>query len=389
MTTFRKFTGINNVLPPERLKPTDLAMANNVDIGMDGEARRRKGHAIARAGAYTNVWDGSGFGLGVKGNDLVNVANDAVLHAGVGTARMWYSNLPDGRTAYSNGTYNGIALAATRTAWGVPIPASLGTAAGISGQLHPGDYQYSLAYVRTADGLEGGPAYAAPVTLAAGGLSLTALPVLTGYTIAVYLSTHFGEQCYRAGATAGATFSFTGQNKDLVMPCRTDFMYPAPVGIAPCLWNGRVLLAVGPVLYASQYGRVELFDLRRDFKQFSGDITSVVDVDGGIYVGTTKELAYLEGETFDKLVFNQVVDGPVVLGSGVQVDGEKIAVGEGVGSGHAMVCIANHSLVAGFSGGKVVHMTEGRYVTTATEVCATFRTINGIPQYLAAVIHTA
>ena len=43
MLTFAKFSGINNVLPPERLVPapktgvTPLATATNVDVGLDGE----------------------------------------------------------------------------------------------------------------------------------------------------------------------------------------------------------------------------------------------------------------------------------------------------------------------------------------------------------------
>ena len=40
-------------------------------------------------------------------------------------------------------------------------------------------------------------------------------------------------------------------------------------------------------------------------------------------------------------------------------------------------------LVAGFAGGQVVRLTEGRYQTSATEVCATFREIDGVPQYMA------
>jgi len=386
MTTFNKFTGLNNVLPPERLGPGDLSMALNVDIGMDTEIRRRKGHSVTRVGAYTNVWDADGFGLAVKGNDLVNADTDAVLHAGVGAARMWYTNLPDGRTAYSNGAYNGMARAASRTGWGVPIPANVGAAADVAGQLYPGDYQYSLAYVRTVDGLEGGPAYAAPVAIAAGGLSLTGLPVLAGHTINVYLTSHFGGQSYLAGNTAGAAFSYTGLNAHLVMPGRSEFMQPAPLGTLSCLWNGRVLLAVGPVLYASQHGRFELFDMRRDFKQFNGDITAIVRMDEGIFVGTTKELAFLEGGTFDKLSYNQVIDGPVVLGSGLSIQAEHLLVSETTPHhGQAMICIAKQMLVAAISSGKVIFMTEGRYITDATEVCATFRLIDDIPQYIAVV----
>lgn len=386
MPTFKKFTGLNNVLPRERLSPSELFVASNVDVGLDGQVSRRKGTSSLNGAAHRDVWEGDGFRLVVRGNDLVNAADGTVLHAGIGTAhRVWYCNLPDGRTTYGNGVVNGVVTAAARTTFGVPLPGTVGSAADVAGSLFPGDYQYSLTYVRASDGLEGGPAYGAPVTIAAGGLSLTSLPTLAGHSINVYLTSHFGGQSYLAGNTAGSTFSFTGANKDLVLPCRTDFMYPAPLGTVCALWNGRVLLAVGPVLYASQHARYELFDLRRDFKQFSGDITAIVRVDDGIYVGTTKELAFLAGAAFDKLTYNQVVDAPVVLGSAVSVSGEHVKFGDAAGHGQAMICIADGMLTAGFSGGQISRLTEGRYVTSVTEVAATFRIVDGIPQYIACV----
>ena len=44
---------------------------------------------------------------------------------------------------------------------------------------------------------------------------------------------------------------------------------------------------------------------------------------------------------------------------------------------------AGRGIVAGFSDGGIVRMTEGRYATDVTEVAATFRMANGAPQYLA------
>ena len=48
-----------------------------------------------------------------------------------------------------------------------------------------------------------------------------------------------------------------------------------------------------------------------------------------------------------------------------------------------MLCIAGRGIVAGFSDGGIARMTEGRYATDVTEVAATFRMVNGAPQYLA------
>ena len=114
-------------------------------------------------------------------------------------------------------------------------------------------------------------------------------------------------------------------------------------------------------------------------------ITMVQPVDDGIYVGTAKDLIFLSGATWDQLAYVPMQLGAVVLGSGVPAPGDRIKLGAGTGSGSAMLCIAGGEIVAGFNGGQAVSLTSGRYRSTATEVCATFREIDGgIPQYLAA-----
>lgn len=386
MITYKKFTGLNNVLPPERLKSSELSIARNVDVGMDGELTRRDGFVSTSGTAHRNLHQADGFLLATRGTgDLVNTTSGATLYPALGNTRVWYCNLPDGRTTFSNGLINGVVSATARTTWGVPIPSGIGAFTDIAGSLHPGSYQYSLTHVRTSDGLEGGPAYSGLIEVASGGVFLSGLPVLADHSMNVYLTSHGGATGFFAGSTTVSTFVFSGQNKDLVLPCRTDFLSPAPVGTVSALWNGRVLVAVGDTLYASRHGQYELFDLRRDFKSFSGAITLIQPTESGVFVGTTKELAYLAGTQFDKLVYAQVIQAGVVLGSGVEVDGELIALGEGVGKGRAMVCIADRMLVAGFDGGLVSRLTEGRYVSSAAEVRATFRQVDGLPQYIAVV----
>lgn len=394
MLTFEKFSGINNVLPSERLVPepktkiTPLAVATNVDIGLSGEISRRSGYSEILATCHKNLHQGDGFLLAtVDGGDLtaMNAAGGArvTLLPSLGVSRVWYCNLPDGRTTFSNGLICGITDGATATNWGVPTPASLGALTPISGDLFPGDYQYQLTYVRLSDGLEGGPIYSNPIALPDGGVYLSGLPTLAGHTINVYLTAANGDDGFFAGSTTGSLFSYIGKNDALSVPCRTGYLSPAPAPTVTAFWRGRVLLAVGPVLYASRTNQWESFDFRRDFKQFSDDITLIQPVDGGVFVGTTTELAFLSGTEFDKLVYRQVVAGRTVLGSGVAVRGELLPQGEGSGLGSAMVCIADKVLTAGFSDGSVVRMTEGRYTTDVTEVSATFRMVDGIPQYIA------
>ncbi len=394
MLKFEKFSGINNVLPSERLTPdrktgaTPLAVATNVNAGLDGELRRRSGYAELLATCHKNLHQADGFVLAtVDGGDLISMnasgGSRVTLYPSLGASRVWYCNLPDGRTTFSNGLICGITDGATATGWGVPVPISLGSLTELSGELHPGDYQYQLTYVRLSDGLEGGPIYSNPIPVTSGGIFLSGLPTLAGHAINVYITGAHGDEGYFAGSTTGSMFSYIGKNDALTLPCRTGNMFPAPAGKLSAFWRGRVLTAVDNVLYASKTNAWELFDFRRDFKQFSDNITLVQPVDDGLFVGTTTELAFLAGTEFDKLVYTQKVKGPVVLGSGVAVRGELIQQGEGAALGGAMICIADKGIVAGFSGGNVTRMTEGRYTTNTTEVVATFRMTDGIPQYIA------
>ena len=387
MLTFDKFTGINNVQPSHRLKKTELTVATDVDIGLSGELSRRAGYTQTVGTCHKNLWQGAAFMLAtVAGNDLkafVPGGSYTTVSAALGPARVWYCNLPNGQTTFSNGSINGVTAGGAATNWGVPIPGSLGALADVAGSLYPGNYQYQLTYRRTSDGLESGPLYSDPRAIAAGGMAFTGLPTLAGHTINVYISGHNGGTAFYAGNTATSSFTYTGANDQLVKPCRTEFLSPAPVGTVTAFWRGRVLVAQGSVLWASLPGRWQHFNLRRDFKQFSAPITLIQPVDEGFFVGTTAELAFLNGTEFDKLVYTQVVKGSTVLGSGVEVRGELMTRNGNPGSGRAMMCIADGVVMAGFSDGGVVRVTEGVYKTSVAEVAAAFRMVNRIPQYIA------
>ena len=385
MLTFANFSGINNVLPSDRLPADALTVARDVNIGLTGEVSRRSGFTKVSTDAHANLHASKSSLLATVGlnGDLTNLNSNAVLHASLGHNRVWYCDLPDGRIAYSNGAATGVTDGVSQTAWGVPVPASVGTPLGIVGSLFPGDYQYQITYVRLSDGREGGPAYGSSVSISSGGLFLSGLPVLAGHKINVYLTSHNGGEALLAGSTATAMFSYIGTNAALVLPCRTDFSGPPPAGVCLAQRRNRVLVAKDNVLYASLPNNFELFDFRRDFKQLIDPITAVVPVDDGIYVGTTKELAFLAGTQFDALQYRKVVAGPVVLGSGVSVRGELVKQGEGAGLGSAMICLADGRIVAGFNGGEVVRLTEGRYTSDVSEVRAHFRHIGGVPQYVA------
>lgn len=384
MLTFEKFTGINNVQPGHRLKPTELAVASNVDVGLDGEVRRRQGYTQVSEVCHKNLWQADGYMLATCNGDLVRTdgTTQTVLQESLGVDRAWYCNLPDGRTTFSNGLIHGITDGTTATAWGIPLPVSTGAATPVAGELTPGEYRWAITYVRLSDGLEGGAAYSPPTELPDGGLLLMGLPEEPGHAINVYLSN--GEAFFYAGQTLGDAFSYLGKNDALVLPLRTDHLYPMPVGTVTAFWRGRVLVASGSVLFASLAHSWEHCDLRRDFKQFGAPITLIQPVDDGVYVGTEDELAFLSGDQFDKLEYRRVVIGRTVLGSGVTIEAEYLRPREGGNHrGTAMICIADGTLTFGYNGGSIWRITEGVYRTAATEVAATWRLVGGVPQYIA------
>lgn len=386
MLTFDKFSGINNVQPEPRLDDSALVIARDVDIGLSGEVYRRAGFSALSPDCHKNLYQAQGYMLATIGGDLVAIDEHGartVVADAVGADRIWYCRLPGGSTAFSNGLIHGVTDGASGREWSVPVPGWTGDAEPIAGALHSGAYAWHLTYTRLSDGLEGPPSSAAPVTVESGGVFLYGLPAKDGHKLNVYLSGHNGEGAYLAGSTAGDEFAFSGSNDALVLPCRTMGLSPAPIGTVSAFWRGRVLVAQGPVLWASMPHAPHLFDMRRDFKQFDAPITLVQPVDDGVYVGTERELAFLAGDLFDQMAYRSTAQGAVALGSGVAAPGDMVQQGDGVGSGTAMLCIAGGGVVAGFSGGTAINMTEGRYRCTAAEVSATFRIVNGVPQYLA------
>ena len=389
MLTFDEFQGINNIKDAQRLSDSELTEAVDVDIDNSGAIVRRPGYSLVDPACHKNIWESSGFVLATRdGGELVSLSGGVAtqLHPALGVARVWYSNWPDGRTAFSNGSICGVTDGVTMTGFGIEVPASTGTAYDVAGDLHAGGYRHHIAYVRLADGLEGGLAYGPVTTLENGGLLLMGLPFMPGYKINVYLTGANDEEAFLAGSTLDGSFSYAGSNASLVAPAKTQGCSPAPVGTVLGFWRGRALVAVGSTLFASMAGQWELFDLARDFKQFTAPITALAGVDYGIYVGTEKELTFLSGSTFDQLTYRRVLDAPVVLGSCVPVPGDRMRSGEGVADGVGMVCIAGRRIFSGRNDGAVSDLSGGRYQVDAsiTEVCAAFRDVGGLPQYIAA-----
>lgn len=391
-----RFTGLDNQntgFEEESLKPGDLAEATNCYVDNDGWMVRRAGFTLASSGVYTSFWSGSTLTLGVLAGNLVKVGG-GTLHASVGTARMWFEELPDGRVVYSNGTAMGVVNAAgtARLPWGVPVPASAGSGASTTGSLPPGVYRWCLTHRRTSDGLEGGPVYSSTVTVSGGGLALTSLPTLADHTTNIYVTAANGTEQFYAGNTSGSTFTLTSA-ASRVRRCMTHYCKaPLSGGILPRFWRGRMLLAVGDTLYATKARTLHLFNVKEDARRFAGTITMIQPVETGIWIGTTEALYWLgPGTQFDKLAMTRQIDGPVILGSGAACRGGALmrmasngpsVAGDG---NNGALCIAARAITALYSDGACRSLTDRRYLVSAaiTSVAAAVVEDGQLSQYIA------
>lgn len=127
-------------------------------------------------------------------------------------------------------------------------------------------------------------------------------------------------------------------------------------------YKGRIYLAVGKDLWATELYRYHFVDRTRGFIQFEHDITLVMGMDDGLYVGTTGGLYFLQG-TFESFKLSQVATAAVLPGSGVTVPANLVlpqARNQDVPTGVAVMMMTSDGIMACFDGGQTYNLTQGR-----------------------------
>lgn len=171
-----------------------------------------------------------------------------------------------------------------------PVPA-FSVEAVASGGLTAGRYGVAVAALR--DGQEFGLSALRFVDVVeGGGLSVS----VAGAGMArIYRTAANGNQLYRASdAPAGLSDYMVGNGNLGAMPSSQN-LSPMPGGTHAAIFAGWLLVARGRALYYSQPMRPALTDPRFDYVLMPDRITMVCAVDGGVFVGTTKEMVFLSG----------------------------------------------------------------------------------------------
>jgi hypothetical protein len=142
-------------------------------------------------------------------------------------------------------------------------------------------------------------------------------------------------------------------------------------------YRGRIYVADGSILWATDPMDYMRVDLARGFIHFESEITLLEPVDNGIYVGTAdRAVRFLSGVDFNQFQTIQADDLQPVRGSGITVDGEVFGL-----SGRAVVWFTRRGWVVGNSSGEVKWVTDKTLaLPDYTEATSVIREQNGMRQ---------
>jgi len=366
LVEFSSFLGLRNNVDAASFSREDLVAALNVDVLDDLSVSRRKGFSPALTTAIDRcLWASGAVCLGVGSNSLKLVNPDyttKTLLTGLTAERPVSYTAVGERVFWSNGAQKGVVQNSANRSWGIEVPDQPVATAG-SGELMAGIYQYAVTYLRS-DGQESGASLAGTLTLsAAGGIDLSAVSVSTDATVthkAIYVTSVGGETLYQAGVIPNADTTFAIREPRMgASPMLTQFLQPPPAGDHIAYQNGYLLVANGARLYPSEPYAPELFDYRQAVP-FTGRITMVAPVKGGVWVGLDDQIGWIAGDTPEMWDFKPAADYGVIPGTLWFADAGVL--GDGQSSGEMAALFASkHGLCVGMPGGRLINATEARF----------------------------
>lgn len=153
-------------------------------------------------------------------------------------------------------------------------------------------------------------------------------------------------------------------------------------------YKGRIYLAHGKTLWATELYRYHYVDRTWNFMQFEHEITLLMAVGDGLYVGTTGGLYFIQG-VFGSFKLQQRIASAVLAGSGVEVPADLVhpqARNQPMPTDIAVVMMTNEGVIAGFDGGTIYNLTHDRVIfPDGVSAAGLYRQDQGANHYLAAV----
>ena len=172
-------------------------------------------------------------------------------------------------------------------------------------------------------------------------------------------------------------------------PIRGKLLGRPPMATQMTYFSGRLYMAVGNVLWATELYLYDYVDKTRTYWIYEGEITLLGTVSDGIYVGTDQDLWFMTGPTIKEFKRTVIMDSAVIPGSMVDIPAElanppqvpaisdtplKISIAFLTTTGF---CVAQ-------DGGQAYNLTEDKFIfPDAVRAAAMWRRQDGVNQYVA------
>lgn len=314
------FAGLRNTILPERLGPRELARARNVYLDDAGQMHRRRGVTRVADGAWHSLFRAGTVVLGVNGDTLCELLPDFSTRALV---------------------------------------------AGMSSRKLSWEYVDKFAYFTSRD--VSGKVYLPNMQVTPWGFR--------------------ADHDYRPSTIPeiGRTFWLTPVPflEEGLGPVGGRLLGPPPLGDYVCYFQGRLYIAQGSTLWATELYGYNFVDKTSGYRQFEDEITAMGAVEDGLYVGTRSGLYFVSG-AFLEHRRTMRARGGVIPGTMVVVPSEVVDP-EGrrrpdvpQESGLAIACMTSEGMLVGMKGGQTFNLTRSAYkFPAAVTGAAMFREDNG------------
>lgn len=392
----KKWLGLKNTTAPERLKPGELAVAQNVDIDNTYKIASRTGQKLVQTGSYHSLWATDGTCYVMVGQDLKRMTLDGTLSTltRLTSGRRVCFTESNGVVYFSNAVDTGRIVNGEVREWGIRQPIGQPRADPYPGMLPAGRYLYAMTFLRE-DGLESGTGPIGMIELdRPGGILLSSLEISTNPEVSgkiVYLSTANGTKLYRAGVLprVATTHAYMNNGTDLTVALNTEFVEPAPAGHIVEIHSGIAYVVDGNVAWYSDAYSFERFRRAESrFLQLPGRISVFSAVGDGIFAATDKGTWFFAGHEPSDMKAVQVSSYGAIEGTAVKIDSdimddENTADQATAAVSPAVMWTSPFGIVVGKNGGEVVNLTFDKFGFPAAQRGAgVVRATRGFVQYV-------
>jgi len=361
-------TGIDLLSAETALDSGAVRSAVNVDIGRAGRTKRRAGYTrrIAISGLHS-LYTAVQKGWSLLARDRTLNRLDPVSYGLTPLFPLQSTHSLDymeynGNLYFTNRTSFGWVPSDSvlARAVGVPIPTTPTLSIASAGGLVAGTYGVVITIVDDR-GEEGPASDVRFIKLPnGGGLRLANLPIIPGQFLNVYITPPDGD-VLRLAAFIPAVFpTYVVAETPAGDICGTQGLVPMPPGDFVRWHNYRIFTARDGVLRFSEAGRPHLHSPAHGVIPFSGHISFIESVLGGIYVGDSRGVWFLSGGDPTKFEQRLVSTCRAVARSSIMVPPEHFSEKKVPASTPVAVWLSTSGYVVGMPDGTTVELQPDR-----------------------------